>query len=686
MSGFDRLCPALQVQVVNGLGWTSLRPVQDQTIDAVLDGANCVVLAPTAGGKTEAALFPVLSRAHEEDWQPTSVLYLAPIRALLNNQEARLTKLSALLGRRAFKWHGDVSASRRKRFVRDPADILAITPESLEAMLLSRSVPGKRLLSNVRAVIIDEVHAFARDDRGAHLVAILERIQRVCGHDIQRIGLSATVGDPEAIAAWLGGSSTRPATVIDPGSGGVEPDILLDYVGNIDNAAMMVERLYPRSRRLVFVDSRRRVEQLGELLRGRGVETYLSHSSLSASERGLAERAFEEADNCVIVATSALELGIDVGDLDHVIQLDAPTTVASFLQRMGRTGRRPGTRPNCTFLATKDDALLQAAALLQLHAEGYIEPTAPGRRAAHVLAHQLMALTLQEDGVEAATWWKWVEGASSFSSVCPEERGAIATHMLENDIVAEAGGRLILGDAGQKRYGGRNFLDLYAVFSTAPVLRVLHNQREIGSVDASFLMDEEQGPRSFVLGGRPWRVVRVLWKRGVCLVEPTESGRAPRWSGTPSFLSGALCGAMRRVLVSSTNAPCWSRRATAAIEELRAEHEFLHDEERPLLDHNDRLRWWTFAGGRRNNLLARVLQQDLGAKVTASNLWITFSEGAAQIAVAVRQAIVGVEDRATRDAAVALAPDERFARVSKFQLCLPEHLSKELIAQTTLEW
>ena len=207
---FDRLTPALQYQIANTLGFAGLRPVQEQAIDTILDGKNAVVLAPTAGGKTEAAFFPLLSAMDAGDWAPVSVLYLSPIRALLNNQADRLARYAGLVGRRVFKWHGDVTATERKRFLRDPADILLTTPESLEAMLMGTKVPTRELFAGLRAVVIDEVHAFADDDRGAHLAAILERLTRFCGRDVQRIGLSATVGNPdEFFGGLLGARSAR---------------------------------------------------------------------------------------------------------------------------------------------------------------------------------------------------------------------------------------------------------------------------------------------------------------------------------------------------------------------------------------------------------------------------------------------------------------------------------------------
>ena len=683
----DRLSPAVRYQIANGLGWSGLRPVQALSTEAILDGANCVVLAPTAGGKTEAAFLPLLSKMDVEDWRGVSVLYVAPIRALLNNQEARLSTLTGLIGRRAGKWHGDVKGPARRRMIDDSPDVLAITPESLEAMLLSTRTPARRFLAHVRAVVIDEVHAFAGDDRGSHLVALLERISRIAESDIQRIGLSATVGDPDAIVAWLSGSSLRPQRIVDPHGARNPPQLSLDFVGTLDNAALLIDRLYPGTRRLVFVDSRRRVEELGHRLSQRGVDVYLSHSSLALSQRTAAEKAFEEGTNCVIVATSALELGIDVGDLDHVIQIDAPSSVSSFLQRMGRTGRRAGTTANCTFLATDDDALLRAAAIIDLFRSGYVEPARPSAWSPHVLAHQAIALSMQEQGSASHAWWSWLEGCAAFRDVSATEREAIVRHMVDNDILVEADARLALGARGEKLYGAKNFLELYAVFSTPRVLRVMHGQTEVGVVDASFLQDKEQKVPNFVLAGRAWHINGVDWKGGTCSVEPAEAGAYPRWFGQPMSLERSLCQAMRRVVVSKDSDPSWSKRAATALEAQRESHAFLEDEALPLEEGSDgRCRWWTFGGGGGNRVLAGILERELGERVSPGNTFITFSSGAAESAVAIRQAIDALAARAPvawSEATRLVDPGQR-SRVSKFQPCLPPDIEHGLIARETM--
>lgn len=687
MDAFERLSPALRYQVVHGLGWSGLRPVQEECIPPVLAGHNCLVLAPTAGGKTEAAFLPILSQMDTQGWSPCSTLYLAPLRALLNNQEPRLARLTGLIGRRAFVWHGDVGDAARGRFVREPADVLATTPESLEALLLSVRRPAALLLRHLRAVIIDELHAFAGDDRGAHLVALLERVTRLCGRDLQRIGLSATIGNPDQLCDWLSGSSTRPREVVRVTTSRAPPQLTLDYVGDLGNAAHVIAKLHPGTRRLVFADSRRRVEQLGEELRGRGVETHVTHASLSAGDRAATERAFAEGQSCVIVSTSALELGLDVGDLDHVYQIDCPATVSSLLQRLGRTGRREGARANCTVLATTEEATLQAAALLRLLQAGYVEPVHPSARAVHVLAHQLIALGLQEQGVPWDRWWDQVEGAAAFREIGATDRAALLHHMIVEQIVHHADGRLSLGEQGERLYGKRNFLDLYAVFSTPPMLRVLHGRHEVGQIDASFLQQDHRQPLAFVLGGRAWQVVMVGWTRGVVQVEPASAGVYPRWMGRPVLVSRALCQAMRAVLTDPQEDLTWSRRARAAIAGLRQSYAFLADATFPLVSEPNKVRWWTFGGGRANTLLAAALTELLGEKVTANNLAITFSGEAARSDAGIRGALheLRASGRITPDQARRLASEIARARISKFQPCLPEALERELIASTLLD-
>ena len=454
MAAFDLLHPGLQHHVVNSLGWRELRPFQEEVIPVILRGDHVVVVAPTAGGKTEAAVLPILSRMLSEDWRGLSVLYLCPIRALLNNLHIRLSRYATLVGRTCSVWHGDTSPRERARINRERPDILLTTPESLEVMLVSQKTDPVALFAQTRVVIVDELHAFAGDDRGWHMLSVLERVSRLAGRELQRIGLSATVGNPDQLLRWLASGSTLASTVVRPPEAPArQAAVQLDFVGSIKNAAVVISRLHRGEKRLVFVDSRARAEELGAELGGLEIKTFVTHSSLSKDQRARAERAFASETDCVIVATSVLELGVDVGDLDRVIQIDAPSTVASFLQRMGRTGRRADTERNCLFLATHDYGLLQAAALLDLWSQGFVEEVVPPPIPYHVFVQQLLTLVLQNSGFVRSDWPAWIGKVPAFAELQDGRADAIIAFALERNLLGEDGGVLHIGNEAERRLG-----------------------------------------------------------------------------------------------------------------------------------------------------------------------------------------------------------------------------------------
>ncbi|WP_189784341.1 DEAD/DEAH box helicase [Streptomyces capitiformicae] len=612
----DLLHPGLVHHIVNTLGWPGLRSLQEESINPLTNGTDAVLIAPTAGGKTEAACFPLLSRMAQEKWDGTSILYVCPLKALLNNLLPRLETYTSWLGRTAALWHGDVTHSRRKRILRERPDILLTTPESLEAMLVSANVDHRAFFSGLRAIVVDEVHAFAGDDRGWHLLAVLERLERVAGRPVQRIGLSATVGNPEELLAWLQGAKTgqRAARVVAPHLKEKEPklpppgDIQLDFVGSLANAATVIAALHRGEKRLVFCESRKQVEELGAALRAKGVTAFLSHASLSVDERRRAEEAFAEARDCVIVSTSTLELGIDVGDLDRVIQIDAPNTVASFLQRLGRTGRRPGSSRNCLFLATDDAGLLSAAALLLLWSRGWVEPVIAPPEPRHIAAQQVLALCLQEHQVGDRLWQEWWGGLGPFGPSAEP----IVRHLVEEGYLDRDGELLFIGPEAEKRFGYRHFMDLTAVFTAAPEFTVLSGRTEIGTTDPVLLTDEVVGPRRLLLAGRSWQVTYIDWSRRRCFVEPVESGGRARWGGVglTRTASYELTRAAREILLGATPPVRLTRRAENRIARVRDEGAELVYRDGTIImrgGHDTNVRWWTWAGYRTNATLAATL-------------------------------------------------------------------------------
>ncbi|MFI6366889.1 DEAD/DEAH box helicase [Nocardia sp. NPDC050630] len=695
-SAIDRLDPVIVHHIVNTLGWPDLRPLQQEAIEPLLRGDDAILLAPTAGGKTEAASFPLLTAMTRSGWQGVSVLYLCPLKALLNNLVTRVDSYAQWLGRRAALWHGDTTDSHRNRIRREPPDILLTTPESLEAMLIGTKTDHAELLSNIQAVIVDEVHAFAGDDRGWHMLAVLERLQRVTGHRIQRVGLSATVGNPRDLLTWLQGSGAgiRPGAVVAPDSpmtdsnsvpaaphlfptDGAEialppGDVELDYVGSLDNAAKVIAALHRGEKRLVFCDSRRQVEQLGATLREREVTVFLSHASLSADERARAEQAFAEARDCVIVSTSTLELGIDVGDLDRVIQIDCPATVASFLQRIGRTGRRPGSTRNCLFLTTTADALIQAAGLLLLWSRGWVEPVTAPPEPRHLVAQQLLAVTLQHSTLGDRIWPQEWNGLHPFDrSAEPILRRLVGSGFLDQDQ-----GLLFIGPEAEKRFGRRNFLELTASFTAPPQFTVLAGRQEIGQTDTSVLTDDRPGPRLLLLAGRSWRVTYVDWKRRRVFVEPAEGGGVAKWSSIGvRGLSYQLTRAVRAVLLGTDPKVLLTRRAHTALAEQRQERaESVTAGATLVIRNHDAVRWWTWAGYRANATLTATLEAIADPDQRPTDFAIRLrGDLTPQMWHAATRSVDG--DRLTLPGV-----DLRAVTGLKFSALLPEHLAAATVA------
>jgi ATP-dependent Lhr-like helicase len=688
VAGLERLHPHLQHAILHDLGWRSLRPVQELTIKAVLDGCNAVVLAPTAGGKTEAAMFPLLSRILSEEIGPVAILYVCPIRALLNNQEERLQSYARMIGLEVFKWHGDVSDSKKQGFRASPAHVLMITPESLEVMMISARTDAPALFRNLSAVVIDEVHAFAGDDRGAHLTALFERVRVFCERDIQRIGLSATVGNPQVIGQWLQGSSQRPFRLVDPPRPKTERKLRVDFREDIGEAASGIARWLAQSRKsLVFVESRSKAERVAQALDGSGLEVFIHHSSVSRADRALAEEQFARGEDTAIVCTSTMELGIDVGDLDQVFQLDAPDSVASFLQRLGRTGRREGTSPNCTFVCQTPETLLQAVALLRLAEAGWVEDMRPATHAMHVLAHQMMALVLQEGGISRHRVLSWIQPAFAFSGVGPHELQLLIDTMLTRDILYEADGLLSLGERGEKLYGRKNFFELYAVFTAPPMLRVLHSRSDVGFVQAQFVSmhDYSRGPLCFRLAGRAWEVGQIDWARGVLHVRPAESGRVPNWLGFPGALSLRLCQAMMDVLLEEDSREgAWlTAEASQALAMLRDSYgDILAAGIAPLELLQDGAVWHTFAGGAINRLLSAGLEQVSGCKWICGNLSL---RGKITSPAAAEKLLARLKDLNWEHTAMEAAGSMVRGLVSKFQPCLPQEVEDRLLVERLLD-
>lgn len=647
MTGFSSLHPTLQHHIVSSLGWPGLRPLQEESVAPLTDGHDALLLAPTAGGKTEAASFPVLTRMANEDWKGVSVLYICPLKALLNNLEERLRLYSSWTGRTVGVWHGDVSSSARRRMqTTERPDILLTTPESLESMMVSTGVNDREFLGDVQAVIIDEVHAFAGDDRGWHLSAVLARLEHSLGHPIQRIGMSATVGNPDDLLTWLQGGSRAaadrtgsviapgvilPGSGVSPADGPDAPDIRVDRLEDMSQVATLLSKLHVGEKRLVFVDSRKNVEVLGNLLDELDVKVFLSHSSLSASERARSEAAFADETDCIIVATSTLELGIDIGNLDRVIQIGTPRTVSSFLQRLGRTGRRSGTSRNCLFISVPntgrpdaEEPLLQTLGLLSAWSSGFVEPVVPPPLPLHIASQQFLAAALSRGAFNRRDWRDIWSGTSLMDhDVLESDAAEILNHLIAEGMLETDGDMTFIGEAAEKAFGRRHFMELLSAFTSPPLFTVLDGRTEIGMVEdrlIASMMEDDSAPGAprreliLALAGRNWKILSIDYKRKVVYTELSDKHGMARWGSSGPSFGYEVAQGMRRVVLGEVPAGVTlTRRAQEALADI---HAWWSPTVSPTSDavylpvgraNTEQAEWWGWCGTGRNQQVLAAL-------------------------------------------------------------------------------
>ena len=543
---YDDLHGTLQLTLLQRLGWTALRPLQEETCRAAATGADLLVIAPTAGGKTEAALIPVVDRALKEGASGVYCIYLSPLKALINDQLDRIEGL-CLPGRlSAAAFHGDIPPSERRRDPDDEPHVLLITPESLEILLHDRA--SARRFGPLRYVVIDEVHAFVGTDRGVQVRAMLDRLDRAAGRPVQRIGLSATVGNPAEVLAWLSGPDRRQELVqlrAPPGprrfSFAVEPEEA--------RRADEIVRLVRGRRALVFASSRSQVERLSTLLEGRLQALYCHHSSVSPAVRQAAEHAAKAGDPFCIVCTSTLELGIDIGDLDLVVQLGPPASVASFLQRLGRSGRR-GRPPRFAFVLPQPCDLVLALGAVEAASRGEAEPVASPSRPYHVLAQQLLLALAKAGRTRRAVLLDEVGSLGPFRSIPTDEAALVLDHLVAEGFAAADGDLLMTGPATEVVFGGAHRQELFSVLRGGRDYRaVTPDGEEVGRLDSRFAKSDDTG--GFSLGGKGWNVIGRDDAHGLLIVEPGTAGiRKAFWSGERGGASPLVAASALRIIAA----------------------------------------------------------------------------------------------------------------------------------------
>lgn len=522
MKTADRLDPRVRA-CIEKRGFTPLSEAQEQAIPLVLEGSNIVLIAPTGTGKTESAMFPVF---HNLLSLPAGggfkALYITPLRSLNRDILSRMQWWCAELGLTVGVRHGDTPVAERRKQALSPPDLLITTPETFQALFM-----GKRLrshLAHVRYVIIDEIHELAGSKRGAQLVVGLERLYLHAG-EFQRIGLSATVGNPEEIGKYLCGS--RPCSLIQvPVS--KQLDLSVHYVGDdFKHQTRVLSGLLKREgSTLVFVNTRVTAEALGHALYSQGnIEVH--HGSLSRDVRIDAEDRFKRGEIRTLICTSSMELGIDIGRVDHVVQFGSPREVARLVQRVGRAGHQLNTVSRGTILATGFDDLLESLVIARKARANEIEPVTPHRNAADVLANQVAAIAVEYGEIERGKIREICERTSLYAD-CGALLDDVCCQMEEHRLIRIDGTRIVT-TARARRYLTGN-LSMIHDERKVPIFDIV-SRRTVGTLDESFVVGWVHAGVVFITKGQLWRVLEIA--EGRLTVEPAKKavGELPSWEG-----------------------------------------------------------------------------------------------------------------------------------------------------------
>jgi len=552
-NAFERLAPFVQ-EFVYRQGWKELRSLQAEAIDAIFDTDNDVLITTgTASGKTEAAFLPILSLIATEPIGSIKALYIGPLKALINDQFRRLELLCEAGDIPIHRWHGDVGSSQKSDLIEHPGGVLQITPESIESLFINKTNHLHRLFGGLQFIVVDEVHSFMESDRGVQLRSQLQRIDKYSKSSRpRRIGLSATVGDQEAARQWLNPQSPSKVQIINP-EVTIPPTRLSHLHFSLTKEEVpseLVDDLYALTkdkRALVFCNSRKNVEVLTAQLnrrssRERIPEHYLPHhGSISKEIREDAEVRMRGDDYPTsVICTNTLELGIDIGQLDMAVQVDSTHTVMSFVQRLGRTGRRQDSsrimqiytsdlqpEPGDEFYERLPFSLIKALAIVDLFLEGWLEPPVNRTVPYNVLYHQLLSRLVETHGSNPKDLVGHFLSSNVFPGVTSEDYFDLLKHLGSTDQIEQMEtGELILGLAGEKIVRSKDF---YAVFTTPPEMDVFYKERILGRISPR---PDLQPGTCLLLVGRLWEVKDIFPDKQQVMVEPAKEAHDVMFLGS----------------------------------------------------------------------------------------------------------------------------------------------------------
>lgn len=571
---FERLAPFIQ-EYIYQQNWTELRPIQEKACEIIFDtSAHLLIATATASGKTEAAFLPVLTLLNANPVNSIGVLYISPIKALINDQFQRLNDLLKQSHLEVCAWHGDISTHRKKKLLKNPQGILQITPESLESLLINNYTEIPRLFQSLKFIIIDEIHGFMGTARGEQILCQITRLSRLINHIPRRIGLSATLGDYQQAETWLAQGTNIPVITPQIPTNSKTIRLAVEHFKISENELEnkfyydYLFQLTHQQKSLIFANNRYETEQIISVLRAMAKQQnlpdiyHVHHGSISSILREDAEFSMRHDQPAVIAATVTLELGIDLGNLDRVIQLNSPLSVASFLQRLGRTGRRENPADMRFICAEKELIeesiedlpksfpwqLLQCIAIIQLYLEEkWIEPIKNIKYPFSLLYHQTMSFLAGKVEVTPANLAQSILTLPIFGAITQEDYRQFLHYLLDlKHLEKTETGNLIIGIEGAKIVNNFQF---YGVFEEQTEYIVKNESGEVGKIN---LCPPLNGV--FTLAGRNWQVLEIDAQRKSLFVKATDQIGKVYWRGHKgNFIHSKVIQKIKEILITNQN-------------------------------------------------------------------------------------------------------------------------------------
>ena len=716
---FSLLDPRIQRWIWDE-GWTSLRDAQEQAVPALVDADQDVIIAAaTAAGKTEAAFLPILTHLLNHCDVPGSVLYISPLKALINDQWDRLGRLCEQLEIPVVAWHGDIAASKKHRFLKSPEGVLLITPESLEALFVNRGSTLGAVFKNLRYIVIDELHAFIGSERGKQLQSLMHRVELVVGRTLPRVGLSATLGDMKMASEFLCPRRYEGVKVIESKSAGQKLQIQLrGYIQSPmcklleardkteadeepeDHSApdfAIAEHLYKvlrGSNNLVFPNSRTQVESYADRLRrccerdAVPNEFWPHHGSLSKDLREQSEQALKSGEYPATgICTSTLELGIDIGSIKNVVQIGSPPSVASLRQRLGRSGRRPGEpailrayckeQPldtNSTLSDQLRQGLVQTIAMIRLLTQSWFEPPRTQGVHASTLVQQCLSIIAQCGGATAPELWRRLVADGAFTRTEKADFVELLKSLGAKELISqESSGLLLPGAIGERLV---NHYEFYSAFTSDEEFRLVCAGKPLGSVPVSRPLTKDQ---RIIFGGRRWQVQDVDLEAKVIVVSPSRGGAPPYFEGLGAMIHDRVRQEMRAVLTEKTPCPFIDRTAQALLDEARQTFAALGLAEQHIIKKGSSCQIVSWLGDRANDALCLLLNH-AGVSCGSEGLLISTNADSDKLMHALgRVAALDASDLKT------LLADVKNMRREKWDWALPESLLMKSFASISLD-